>query len=295
MSEWRVQFDADVTFGNGGGLSTREFRLDIPGDDIGETALGELFVRHLGLLMVQTVTISNKSLIEEAHKGSRGVESGRPVSRVIDLSHVLKDGMVTHAGLPVPDISDWLSWEDSKGKYAEGTEFTIQQIRMVANTGTYVDSPGHRFHDGADLSQTPLSKLVDLPGVVLRVPGTRVITRELLLPLDITGNAVLVQTGWDEHWNTETYISGQHPFLTKEAAEYLVAQEVALVGIDSMNVDDTTDGERPAHTTLLHAGVPIVEHLTGLGQLPPQGFRFFAAPPAAQGMSTFTVRAYAIT
>jgi kynurenine formamidase len=295
MGEFRVQFDADVTFGNGGGLSAREFRLDIPGEDIEDGALGQLFVRHLGLLMVEGVTVRNKIVVREAHKGSRGVESGRTPGQVIELSHVLRDGMVTHAGLPVPAITDWLSWEDSKGKYAEGTEFTIQQIRMVANTGTYVDSPGHRFHGGADLSQVPLSKLVDLPGIVLRVPGTRVVTRELLLPLDVARKAVLVETGWDEHWGTETYTSGRHPFLTKEAAEYLVEQGAAVVGIDSMNVDDTTDGERPAHTALLHAGIPIVEHMTGLGKLPPHGFRFFAAPPAVEGMSTFTVRAYALT
>jgi kynurenine formamidase len=197
--------------------------------------------------------------------------------------------------LPAPAITDWLSWADSKGKYAEGTEFTIQQIKMAANTGTYVDSPGHRIRGGADLSQTPLSKLVDLDGIVLRVPGTRVVTKELLLPLDVAGKAVLVETGWDEHWGTGTYISGQHPFLTEQAAEYLVAQGAALVGIDSMNIDDTTDGTRPAHTALLGAGIAIVEHMTGLGNLPPHGFRFFAAPPAVEGMSTFTVRAYALT
>ncbi|MEV4317831.1 cyclase family protein [Actinocrispum sp. NPDC049592] len=295
MSEWRVQFDAEVTFANGGGLSAREFRLDIPGEDIGDAALGELFVRHLGLLMVDTVTITGKTLIEEPHKGSRNVQSG-PVKRsIVDLSHTVHNGMVTHTGLPAPTITDWMSFEDSHGKYAEGTAFTIQQIQMVANTGTYVDAPGHRFEGREDLSRLPLDTLVDLEGIVLRAPGIRAIGKELLLPLELTGKAVLVQTGWDEHWGTPTYINGEHPYLTRAAAEYLAQQRAALVGIDSMNVDDAKDGERPAHTVLLNAGIPIAEHLTNLGSLPPHGFRFFAAPPAVQGMSTFTTRAYAIT
>jgi kynurenine formamidase len=291
MSEWRVQFDAEVTFRNGGALQAQEFRLDIPGEDIGDRELGELFVRHLGLLMAGEVRISNKSLIAEAHKGSRGVESGQASSGIVELSHVIKDGMTTHSGLPGPEIGAWITFEDSK--YAPGTEFQIGKISMVSNTGTYVDSPGHRFRDGHDLSQVGLGKLVDLDGIVVRA-GQREIDRNLLLAYEVKGKAVLFHTGWDEHWGTDTYISGQHPFLTKGAVEWLVEQQAALVGIDSMNVDDTTDGTRPAHTALLGAGIPVVEHMTGLQDLPPHGFRFHAAPPKVEGMSTFPVRAYAI-
>jgi kynurenine formamidase len=294
MTEWRVQFDAEVTFSNGGSLSAREFRLDIPGGAIEDDALGELFVRHMGLLMVGSIKITNKMLVEEPHKGSRGVEIAPAQAKVVDLSHVVEHGMVTHAGLPGPEIGDWLSRADSREKYATGTEFQIGRITMVSNTGTYVDSPGHRFSDGADLARTPLAKLVDLPGVVVRLGADPVITRELLLPFEVKGKAVLIETGWDRHWGTDEYISGRHPFVLKHAAEWLVEQEAALVGIDSMNIDDTSDGERPAHTALLAAGIPIVEHMTGLKGLPAQGFRFHAAPPAVDGMSTFPVRAYAI-
>ncbi|MBP2319803.1 kynurenine formamidase [Kibdelosporangium banguiense] len=291
MSEWRVQFDAEVTFSNGGALQAQEFRLDIPGDDIGDVELGELFVRHLGLLMAGSVRIANKTFIEEPHKGSRGVESGPRQRRIVELSHVIKHGMTTHTGLPGPEIGTWLSFEESK--YAPGTEFQIGKISTVGNTGTYVDSPGHRFRDGHDSSQVGLDKLVDLAGVVVRA-GERRIDRKLLLAYEVQGKAVLINTDWDQRWGTDGYISGQHPFLTKDAAEWLVEQGATLIGIDSMNVDDTTDGTRPAHTALLSAGIPVVEHMTGLGKLPPHGFRFHAAPPKVEGMSTFPVRAYAI-
>jgi kynurenine formamidase len=213
---------------------------------------------------------------------------------VVELSHVIRHGMVTNSGMPGPAIGVWMSRAESRGKYTPGTEFEIGKIEMIATTGTYVDSPGHRFPDGADLSGMPLAKLVDLDGIVVGPTGERVIDRDLLSPLDVTGKAVLIHTGWDEHWGTSTYINGQHPFLTKEAAEWLVENEAALVGIDSTNVDDTADGARPAHTVLLAAGIPIVEHMTGLKALPPQDFRFHAAPPAIEGMATFPVRAYAI-
>ncbi|SMD26258.1 Kynurenine formamidase [Kibdelosporangium aridum] len=294
MSEWRVQFDANVTFSNGGALQAQEFRLDIPGEDISDDALGELFVRHLGLLMVGDVTIANKTLIQEPHKGSRGVEVTAPERRVIDLSHVIEHGMTTHTGLPGPEIGDWLSFADSHRNYAPGTEFQIGKISMVSNTGTYVDSPVHRFRDGADLSGLDLGRLVDVEGIMVRT-GERVIDRKLLLAYEVTGKAVLINTGWDRHWGTDTYTNGQHPFITKDAAEWLVEQRPAVVGIDSMNVDDTDDGSRPAHTALLRAGIPIVEHMTNLDSLPPHDFRFHAAPLAVKGMGTFPVRAYALT
>lgn len=295
--QWRVDFDAAVTFVNGGDLQVHGFRLDIPGSDISDEDLGELFVRHLGLLMVDAVRISGKRLLREQHKGSRGTgTAGRADGqRHVELSHVIRHGMVTYPGLPTPEISEHLSRQASRDHYAPGTEFSIGRICMVGNTGTYLDSPFHRFADGADLAVLPLSRLTDLGGVVVRVLGAeeRAIGRATLLSYDVTGRAVLIHTGWDRHWGTPQYGNG-HPYLTADAAAWLVDQGAALVGIDSINIDDTDDGTRPVHTTLLAGGIPIVEHLRGLDQLPPYGFRFHAAPPSIEGMGTFPVRAYAL-
>jgi len=295
--EWRVQFDARVTFANGGGLQAEGFRLDAPGPDIGDGALGELFLRHLGLLMVDQVAISNKQMLREPHKGSRGTAAAEPSTgpRTVDLSHEIRDGMVTYPGLPAPEITDHLSREASRELYAAGTEFSISRISMVANTGTYLDSPFHRFAGGADLAALALSRLTDLEGVVIRVADSseRAVGRSVLLPYDVAGKAVLIHTGWDRNWGTERYASG-YPYLTADAAAWLAEQQPAVVGIDSLNIDDADDGSRPAHTALLDAGIPIVEHLRGLEQLPPYGFRFHAAPPAIEGMGTFPVRAYAL-
>ena len=215
--------------------------------------------------------------------------------RIIDLSHVIRHGMITYPGLPAPEISDHLSREASRGNYAPGTEFAFGRISMVSNTGTYLDSPFHRFGDGADLAGLPLAGLIDLRGLVIRVPdeGERAIDVSALSSYDVTGKAVLFHTGWDRHWGTDQYGSG-HPYLTRAAAEWLVEQKPALVGIDSLNIDDTRDGTRPVHTVLLAAGIAVVEHLRGLEQLPEEGFRFHAAPPAVEGMGTFPVRAYAL-
>ncbi|MFC1437421.1 cyclase family protein [Streptacidiphilus sp. N1-10] len=297
--QWRVQFDADVAFANGGGLQAQGFRLDVPGPDLGDDDIAELFVRHLGLLMVDTVRINGRSVLREPHKGGRGVggaarqAAGR---RIVELSHRIRHGMVTYPGLPTPEISDHLSREGSRGHYAPGTEFQIGRISMVANTGTYLDSPFHRFGDGPDLAGLPLAGLVDLDGLVVRVLGAqdRAVDRSTLLPYQVTGRAVLIHTGWDRHWGTDRYGSGGHPFLTAQGAKWLADQRPALVGIDSLNIDDTEDPTRPAHTTLLAAGIPVVEHLRGLEQLPVDGFRFHAAPPAIEGMGTFPVRAYAV-
>ena len=297
--EWRVQFDADVTFRNGGGLQAQSFRLDIPGADIDGDALGELFVRHLGLLMVDQIHITNKVLLRERHKGSRGVPAREPDQRsprLVELSHVIRDGMITYPGLPAPSITEHLSREASRAVYAPGTEFQIGHISMIANTGTYLDSPSHRFADGADLAALPLERTVDLDGLVVRVLGgqARGVDRALLTPFDVTGRAVLIHTGWDRHWGVAEYGSDAHPFVTAAGASWLADSGAALVGIDSINIDDKTDGTRPAHTTLLRAGIPIVEHLCGLDQLPPSGFRFSAAPLAVEGMGTVSVRAYAL-
>jgi len=213
---------------------------------------------------------------------------------LIDLSHTVEDGMITYRGLPAPVISDHWSREDTRGQYAEGTTFHIGKIEMVANTGTYVDAPFHRFAGGDDLSRLDLATLANLEGTVVRAPaGARSLGREHFEPLDVAGKAVLVHTGWDQHWRTERYFRG-HPFLTAGAADYLLEAGAALVGIDSLNIDDTDDGRRPVHTELLRAGVPVVEHLCHLDQLPDDGFRFFAVPVKVRGMGSFPVRAFAL-
>ncbi len=216
------------------------------------------------------------------------------MSRLIDLSHPIEHGMVTYPGLPGPVVSDFLGREASRGHYAEGTTFHIARLRMVANTGTYVDAPFHRFAHGTDVSALPLERLADLDGIVIdgRARG-RGLEADLFAGSDIAGKAVLVRTGWDAGWRTPRYFEG-HPHLTRGAAEYLAGASPALVGIDSLNIDDTADGVRPAHTLLLSAGIPIVEHLCNLGSVPATGFRFHCAPAPFQGLGSFPVRAYAV-
>lgn len=216
------------------------------------------------------------------------------MSELIDVSHVVEHGMVTYRGLPAPIICDYLSREASRERYAPGTEFQIGRIDMVANTGTYLDSPFHRYADGKDLSQLPLTSLANLECIVARaVPGERVIDRLDLAERDVRGRAVLVETGWDRHWRTDRYHDG-HPHLTGELAEWLVRAGAVLVGIDSFNIDSTDTGERPVHTVLLGAEIPIVEHMCGLKALPARGSRFFAVPVKVAGFGTFPVRAFAI-
>jgi kynurenine formamidase len=215
-------------------------------------------------------------------------------ARLIDLSHVVEDGMVTYKGLPAPIICDYLSREASRARYAEGTEFQIGKIEMVANTGTYLDSPFHRYAHGKDLSKLELESLADLDCVVVRATERqhRAIDR---LPIDLAtlkGKALLVHTGWDVHWRTDQYFEG-HPYLTGDLAKSLVEASVALVGIDSFNIDCTDDGNRPVHSALLGADIPIVEHLCNLAALPDHGARFFAVPVKVKGMGTFPVRAFA--
>jgi kynurenine formamidase len=215
--------------------------------------------------------------------------------QLIELSHEIRPGMVTYPGLPGPEVTDYLSREASRAHYADGTEFQIARISMVANTGTYLDTPFHRFDGADDLSAMPLASVADLEGIVVRVSdgSNRAVDRGALLAHDVRGRAVLVHTGWDRHWGTERY-GVAAPFLTLDAAKWLAEQQAALVGIDSVNIDDMGDRSRPAHTTLLAAGIPIVEHLRGLDQLPPHGFRFHAAPPRFRAVGTFPVRAYAV-
>jgi kynurenine formamidase len=213
---------------------------------------------------------------------------------LIDVSHPVEEGLVTYKGLPAPLICDYLSREDSRKHYGPGTEFHIGKIEMVANTGTYVDSPFHRYAAGKDLSQLPLSSLANLNGVVIRKRHEgRAVGKNSFDGVDVRGKAVLVQTGWDEHWKTDRYFQG-HPFLTKEAAEHLSRSRAALVGIDSFNIDSTDDPARPVHSILLGADIPIVEHLCNLGSLPDSGFRFFAVPVMIRKFGSFPVRAFAI-
>ncbi len=201
--------------------------------------------------------------------------------------------MITYRGIPAPLICDFLSREASHQHYAEGTEFHIGRIDLVANTGTYLDSPFHRFREGRDLSQLELTSLAGLDAVVVRVEGIgRRIAADAFRHLDVRNKAVLVQTGWDRHWRTDAYFEG-HPFLTEDAAQWLSDSKARLVGIDSYNIDDTGDGRRPVHTILLGHGIPIVEHMTGLSHLPEGGFEFFAVPPKIRAFGTFPVRAFA--
>lgn len=212
---------------------------------------------------------------------------------LIDVSHTVEHGMITYKGLPAPLICDFLSREQSRSVYAPGTEFHIGKIEMVANTGTYLDSPFHRYANGKDLSQLPLERLANLEGIVIPADHGRAIDRAALKDHDLQGKAVLIRTGWDANWRTDQYFEG-HPFLTKDAAEYLVKAGVALVGIDSLNIDDTADLSRPVHSALLAAEIPIVEHLRGLRQLPSDGFRFFAVPVKVKNFGTFPVRAFGL-
>jgi arylformamidase len=216
-------------------------------------------------------------------------------TRLVDLSHVIEHDMTTYPGLPGPHICDFWTREGSAAHYHDGSSFQIGRIDMVANTGTYVDAPFHRYADGKDLADMPLPSLADLPAVVVRRPweNERATDAAHIESHDVRGKAVLIHTGWDRHWRTDRY-GVDHPFLTAEAADWLVANGVALVGIDSNNIDDTRARARPVHTKLLGADIPICEHMTGLDSLPDEGFRFSAVPPKVRGMGTFPVRAYAV-
>jgi kynurenine formamidase len=237
-------------------------------------------------------------------------------STFIDLSHTIEHGLVTYKGLPSPVVSDFLSREASRERYGPGTEFQIGRIDMIANTGTYLDSPFHRYPDGKDLAALDLKLMAGLDGLVVRHIGTA--ERELELTafknlsvqapcandrairvpdishLDVSGKAVLFHTGWDMRWRTDAYANGQHPFITEAAAQFLADNGATLVGIDSLNIDDTSTGARPTHSILLAHGIPIVEHLCGLRELPDSGFQFFAVPPKIRNFGSFPVRAFAI-
>jgi arylformamidase len=302
VAEYRASFDASISFGNGGDLTARGFRVDVPSPDVGQAEIAALFVASLGLLMTDTVRLDRVEVFAEPHKGTRGGPSdhgsGRPApgaaGRLVELNHVIRAGMTTYPGLPGPSIAPHLTREDSRDHYAPGTEFAIDELTLIGNTGTYLDAPYHRYPDGADLSSVPLAQTADLPTTVVRVAGTQrhAIDVGALAGLDVRGRAVLLHTGDDARFGSPAYAEGRH-FLTRAGAAWLAANEAALVGIDALNIDDTDDGSRPAHTLLLAAGIPVVEHLTGLGQLPPTGARFTAVPLRIEGFGTIPVRAFA--
>ena len=216
------------------------------------------------------------------------------MTRLIELSHIIEDGMITYTGLPGPIISDHMSREASRDHYAPETTFQIGKIEMVANTGTYIDAPFHRYAKGSDLSQLEITSVANLEGVVIDVDeAARAIRTEAFNGLNVKDKAVLIHTRWSRHWGADRYFDG-HPYLTRESAECLKSAGAALVGIDSLNIDDNIDGTRPAHTILRGAGIPIVEHLCNLGALPGAGFKFFAVPAPIKGLGSFPVRAFAI-
>jgi kynurenine formamidase len=294
--QYRVQFDFEIAFTNGGGLSGRGFRLDASGPEMVDDAIAAALVAELRLLMVETVQITNRRMLRERHKrdvaAAPGADAGR---RLVDLSHPVEQGMTTYPGLPAPVIIQVLTREASRERYAPGTEFQIDRIDLCGNTGTYIDSPFHRYADGVDLAELPLERLAGLPGVRIDLTGARepAIHRQALLPYELAGHAVLLHTGWDRHWRTDAYGAPDHPHLAADAVALLVGAGVALVGIDSVNIDGTSDGERPAHSGLLAAGIPVCEHLTNLGALPSTGFRFSAVPAPVRAFGTFPVRAFA--
>ena len=214
------------------------------------------------------------------------------MARLLDLSHTIEDGMITYPGLPGPVITEHLSRVDSRAIYEPGTEFLIGRIDMVGNTSTYLDTPIHRFEGGSDLAGLALDDVADLPGLCIDAPGPE-IGPEAVEGQDLKGKAVLFASGWDRHWGTESYGDPSHPYVTADLVSLLVDGGAVLVGIDSVNIDDTRGGERAAHTGLLAAGIQVVEHLTNLDQLVGREFRFFAVPPKVSGFGTFPVRAFA--
>lgn len=289
----RVKFDFEIYFTNGGSIKGEDFRLDISGDTISDKELADYIVEDLRLLMVGQTKILNKEIFNEAHK-RKPIDEKMGTELLIDLSHTIEDGLITYKGLPAPIVCDYLSRENSKQIYEEGTEFQIGKIEMVTNTGTYLDCPFHRFENGKDLSEIGLEHLTDLEAIVIRVPFTETleITENQLKNYEIRNRAVLIHTGWDSHWNTEKYYEN-HPYLTEGAARYLKDCDVKLVGIDSHNIDCTSGKSRPVHTILLGAEILIVEHLCNLSLVPTAGFTFSTIPPKLKGVGTFPVRAMA--
>jgi arylformamidase len=298
VTEYRAHFGADVEFVNGGRLTAEGFRLDLPGPKLSDEEIGQLFIQHLGLALVRSVELQKLQIVAEPHKGSRGATSSPTTElsgRLVDLSHTISAGLVTYPGIPVPTVHPHLTREESRSHYAAGTEFAIDVITLAGNTGTYLDSPYHRYGDGVDLSDLQLETLVDLPLQLFRLADAteRGIPAAAFYDRELEGTAVLLHTGWDRHFGTPAYATGA-PYLSADAAAYLINAGAVLVGIDSINIDDAeTSRERPAHSQLLAAGIHVVEHLTNLAAVPPAGARFTAVPPKIRQFGTFPVRAFA--
>lgn len=215
---------------------------------------------------------------------------------IIDLSHEIASGMVTYPGLAAPELRTVISREESAARLDGGVSFEIESLTLVGNTGTYLDSPFH-FHAGlADLAGLPLERLVNVPIAMVRVPGRTAVTAANLGDLSrLAGRAVLVHTGWAQHWGTPRYTELDCPHLTAGAVGALIESGAVIVGIDSLNIDDPGDRARPAHERLLRAGIPIIEHLTNLGLVPDTGARLIALPAPVSGMASFPVRAVAVS
>lgn len=293
--EQRVCFDFEVDFSNGGGIQGQGFRLDIDGDDIDNQALADYIVQDMRLLMVGAVRILNKTIIRERHRRQPKSASGDTVRPdLVDLSHVVHSGEDVYPGLPAPRVSDHLSHQASIGRYAEGVTFQIARIDMVANSGTAIDAPFHRYPGATDVAHLALCSVADVDAVVIHLQGMhgQVIDRAALAAIDVRQRAVLLDTGWAGRWGTPAYLQAQ-PFLSRDGAEYLRDQGAVLVGVDALNIDDTGDPQRPAHSILLAAGIPIVENLASLATLPAEGLRFSAVPMRMEGMGAFPVRAWA--
>ena len=301
MSEYRAVFDAHISFVNGGRLSAEGFRLDVPSSDVTEAEIARLLVQHLGLALVGEVELHRVQIVAEAHKGSRGMSA--PVSaasggavRLVDLSHTIREHQITYPGVPAPTISPLVT-RAQNANYAPGTSFVMDIVSLPGNTGTYLDTAYHRYEGGADLAELQLETLVDLPVEVFHLSDatTRGIPASVFFDRDVRGKAVLLHTAWDRNFGTPAYAEGA-PFLAPDGVRYLAEQGVLLVGIDSINIDDTSAdalGERPAHTVFLASKIHVVEHLTGLEALPPSGATLTVVPPKIAGFGTFPVRAFA--
>jgi arylformamidase len=290
--QYRAELDAAVTLRSGGRVRAEGLYVDVPHADATGDDVKRALVGALGLHDVEQVELSRVRVFAEPAP----VPGERPArTRFVELSHVIEAGLATTPGLPGPVIEPYMTWEQSRDRYAEGTEFSFDRIDMLGQTGTYLDTPRHRYEGGTDLAGLPLERLAELPAVLVRTAGSgrRAVDVGDLEPLTVAGHAVLLHTGGDRGWGTDRY-PVDNPFLTEAGARLLAERGAALVGIDSVNVDDPRPGgERPVHSILLAAGIPIVENLTGLAGLPPSGFRFTAVPPRIAAFGTFPVRAYA--
>ena len=302
MSDYRAVFDARISFVNGGGLTAEAFRLDLPGPDLPEADIARLLVQHLGLALVGEVRLTGLQIVEERHRGSRGIRTraDRPATegiRLVDLSHTIRAGRVTLPGIPAPEISPLVTRADAESRYAPGTTFVMDAIALPGNTGTYLDTAFHRYEGGSDLADLALETLVDLPAEVFHLDDaqSRGIPASVFYDRDVRGKAVLLHTGRDRLFGTPGYASDS-PFLTADGVRHLADQGVTLVGIDAVNIDDMSAdaaGERPAHSVFLASGIHIVEHMTNLGALPPSGSTVTVVPPKVENFGTFPVRAFA--